>query len=74
MFGAGVQASARQAQLHICKEFRKTAKVQGAEGLYSVPKFAVVPDDLCKRLLQAQQGRVLPFAMEIVFIVFYLHG
>ena len=45
MFGAGVQASARQAQLHICKEFRKTAKAQGAEGLYSVPKFAVVPDD-----------------------------
>ena len=30
--------------------------------------------DLCKRLLQAQQGRVLPFTMEIVFIVFYLHG
>ena len=29
--------------------------------------------DLRKRLLQAQQGQVLPFTMEIVFIVFYLH-
>ena len=28
--------------------------------------------DLCQRLLQAQQGRVLSFAMETVFVVFYL--
>ena len=34
----------------------------------------LISSNLCKRLLQAQQGRVLPFAMEIVFIVFYLHG
>ena len=30
------------------------------------------PFYLCKRLLQARQGRVLPFAMEIVFMVFFL--
>ena len=28
--------------------------------------------NLCQRLLQAQQGRVLSFAMETVFVVFYL--
>ena len=29
---------------------------------------------LCQRLLQAQQGRVPSFAMETVFVVFYLHS
>ena len=30
------------------------------------------PFYLCKRPLQARQGRVLPFAMEIVFMVLFL--
>ena len=30
--------------------------------------------NLCQRLLQAQQGQVLSFAMETVFVVFYLHS
>ena len=37
-------------------------------GMYFFPLLI----DLCKRPLQARQGRVLSFAMEIVFMVIYL--
>ena len=37
-------------------------------------KCHVALSNLCKRPLQAWQGRVLSFAMEIVFMVFYLSG
>ena len=60
--------SSTNAELCLLLEYRKVTRL----GIEPRPSGHI--PDLCQRLLQAQQRRVLSFAMETVFVVFYLHS